>query len=107
MILCYLYKVILYSNNNNSWYLFEKKISFLGLWAIVQTEGLALPGIIERQESSAWESMLRQNLVAPLRTARVFIPLLRAKRGNYNFKINSIFFVTLYFLSNLIFILCI
>lgn len=48
----------------------------------MQTEGLALPGIIERQESSAWESMLRHNLVAPLRTARVFIPLLRAKKGN-------------------------
>lgn len=28
-----------------------------------------------------WESMLRHNLVAPLRTARVFIPLLRIKRG--------------------------
>lgn len=52
-----------------------------GLWAVVHTGGLALPGIIERQESSAWESMLRHNLVAPLRTARVFIPLLRSKRG--------------------------
>lgn len=53
----------------------------VGLWAVVHTGGLALPGIIEKQESSAWESMLRHNLVAPLRTARVFIPLLRAKRG--------------------------
>ncbi|KOX74738.1 D-beta-hydroxybutyrate dehydrogenase, mitochondrial [Melipona quadrifasciata] len=52
-----------------------------GLWAIVHTGGLALPGAIERQPSSAWESMLRHNLVAPLRTARMFIPLLRAKRG--------------------------
>ncbi|XP_053973429.1 D-beta-hydroxybutyrate dehydrogenase, mitochondrial [Hylaeus anthracinus] len=52
-----------------------------GLWAVVHTGGLALPGIIERQPSSAWESMLRHNLVAPLRTARVFTPLLRAKRG--------------------------
>ncbi|XP_051157845.1 D-beta-hydroxybutyrate dehydrogenase, mitochondrial [Leptopilina boulardi] len=52
-----------------------------GLWAVVHTGGLALPGIIEKQESCAWESMLRHNLVAPLRTARVFIPLLRAKRG--------------------------
>ncbi|XP_014205700.1 D-beta-hydroxybutyrate dehydrogenase, mitochondrial [Copidosoma floridanum] len=52
-----------------------------GLWAVMHTGGLALPGIIERQSSSAWESMLRHNLVAPLRTARVFIPLLRAKRG--------------------------
>ncbi|XP_033208307.1 D-beta-hydroxybutyrate dehydrogenase, mitochondrial [Belonocnema kinseyi] len=52
-----------------------------GLWAVVHTGGLALPGIIEKQESSAWESMLRHNLVAPLRTARVFIPLLRAKKG--------------------------
>ncbi|XP_031843505.1 uncharacterized protein LOC116431770 [Nomia melanderi] len=52
-----------------------------GLWAVVHTGGQALPGIIERQPSSAWESMLRHNLVAPLRTARVFIPLLRAKRG--------------------------
>ncbi|XP_076238261.1 uncharacterized protein LOC143181627 [Calliopsis andreniformis] len=52
-----------------------------GLWAVVHTGGLALPGVIERQPSSAWESMLRHNLVAPLRTARVFIPLLRAKRG--------------------------
>ncbi|CAD1480402.1 unnamed protein product [Heterotrigona itama] len=51
------------------------------LWAIVHTGGLALPGAIERQPSSAWESMLRHNLVAPLRTARMFIPLLRAKRG--------------------------
>ncbi|KZC06040.1 D-beta-hydroxybutyrate dehydrogenase, mitochondrial [Dufourea novaeangliae] len=51
------------------------------LWAVVHTGGQALPGIIERQPSSAWESMLRHNLVAPLRTARVFIPLLRAKRG--------------------------
>ncbi|OXU19005.1 hypothetical protein TSAR_007939 [Trichomalopsis sarcophagae] len=52
-----------------------------GLWAVVHTSGLALPGVIERQASSAWESMLRHNLVAPLRAARVFIPLLRAKRG--------------------------
>ncbi|XP_076659721.1 uncharacterized protein LOC143363027 [Halictus rubicundus] len=52
-----------------------------GLWAVVHTGGQALPGVIERQPSSAWESMLRHNLVAPLRTARVFIPLLRAKRG--------------------------
>ncbi|XP_068975819.1 uncharacterized protein [Bombus flavifrons] len=52
-----------------------------GLWAIVYTGGLALSGAIERQPSSAWESMLRHNLVAPLRTARMFIPLLRAKRG--------------------------
>ncbi|KAG7197257.1 hypothetical protein KM043_018380 [Ampulex compressa] len=52
-----------------------------GLWAVVHTGGLALPGVIERQASSAWESMLRHNLVAPLRTARVFIPLLRMKRG--------------------------
>ncbi|XP_011494555.1 PREDICTED: D-beta-hydroxybutyrate dehydrogenase, mitochondrial [Ceratosolen solmsi marchali] len=52
-----------------------------GLWAVVHTGGLALPGVIERQASSAWESMLRHNLVAPLRAARVFIPLLRAKRG--------------------------
>ncbi|XP_058797074.1 D-beta-hydroxybutyrate dehydrogenase, mitochondrial-like [Phymastichus coffea] len=52
-----------------------------GLWAVVHTGGLALPGVIERQASAAWESMLRHNLVAPLRAARVFIPLLRAKRG--------------------------
>ncbi|XP_029039352.1 D-beta-hydroxybutyrate dehydrogenase, mitochondrial [Osmia bicornis bicornis] len=52
-----------------------------GLWAVVHTGGLALPGVIERQPSSAWESMLRHNLVAPLRTARMFIPLLRVKRG--------------------------
>ncbi|XP_048504841.1 D-beta-hydroxybutyrate dehydrogenase, mitochondrial isoform X2 [Athalia rosae] len=52
-----------------------------GLWAVVHTGGLALAGTIERQESSAWECMLRHNLVAPLRTARAFIPLLRAKRG--------------------------
>ncbi|XP_012278567.1 D-beta-hydroxybutyrate dehydrogenase, mitochondrial [Orussus abietinus] len=52
-----------------------------GLWAVVHTGGLALPGIIERQSSSAWESMLRHNLVAPLRTARVFMPLLRSKKG--------------------------
>ncbi|KAL7298983.1 hypothetical protein TKK_0008080 [Trichogramma kaykai] len=52
-----------------------------GLWAVVHTSGLALPGVIERQESSAWESMLRQNIIAPLRTARAFIPLLRTKRG--------------------------
>ncbi|CAK9817891.1 D-beta-hydroxybutyrate dehydrogenase, mitochondrial [Anthophora quadrimaculata] len=52
-----------------------------GLWAVVHTGGLALPGVIERQPSSAWESMLRHNLVAPLRTARMFIPLLRPKRG--------------------------
>ncbi|CAB0027800.1 unnamed protein product [Trichogramma brassicae] len=51
-----------------------------GLWAVVHTSGLALPGVIERQESSAWESMLRQNIIAPLRTARAFIPLLRTKR---------------------------
>ena len=56
-----------------------------GLWAIVHTGGLALPGAIERQPSSAWESMLRHNLVAPLRTARMFIPLLRAKRGLLQF----------------------
>ncbi|KAF3427067.1 hypothetical protein E2986_04749 [Frieseomelitta varia] len=55
------------------------------LWAIVHTGGLALPGAIERQPSSAWESMLRHNLVAPLRTARMFIPLLRAKRGLLQF----------------------
>ncbi|XP_015173863.1 PREDICTED: D-beta-hydroxybutyrate dehydrogenase, mitochondrial [Polistes dominula] len=52
-----------------------------GLWAVIHTGGLALPGSIEKQTSSAWESMLRHNLVAPLRTARVFIPLLRVKRG--------------------------
>ncbi|XP_011639208.1 D-beta-hydroxybutyrate dehydrogenase, mitochondrial [Pogonomyrmex barbatus] len=52
-----------------------------GLWAVVHTGGLVLPGIIEKQTSSMWESMLRHNLVAPLRTARVFIPLLRIKRG--------------------------
>ncbi|KAJ8667015.1 hypothetical protein QAD02_008677 [Eretmocerus hayati] len=52
-----------------------------GLWAVVHTGGLALSGVIERQASSAWESMLRHNLVAPLRAARVFTPLLRAKRG--------------------------
>lgn len=52
-----------------------------GLWAVVQTGGLALAGVIEKQASSAWESMLRHNLVAPLRTARVFVPLLRPKRG--------------------------
>ncbi|XP_015593501.1 D-beta-hydroxybutyrate dehydrogenase, mitochondrial [Cephus cinctus] len=52
-----------------------------GLWAVIHTGGLALPGAIEKQTSSAWESMLRHNLVAPLRTARTFIPLLRAKRG--------------------------
>lgn len=52
-----------------------------GLWAVVHSGGLALPGVIEKQASSAWESMLRHNLVAPLRTARVFIPLLRMKRG--------------------------
>ncbi|KAL2723026.1 hypothetical protein V1477_019617 [Vespula maculifrons] len=51
------------------------------LWAVIHTGGLALPGSIEKQTSSAWESMLRHNLVAPLRTARVFIPLLRVKRG--------------------------
>ena len=69
-----------------SYYLMDKLNSVLlfpGLWAVVHTGGLALPGIIEKQESSAWESMLRHNLVAPLRTARVFIPLLRAKKGNY------------------------
>ncbi|KYN19152.1 PREDICTED: D-beta-hydroxybutyrate dehydrogenase, mitochondrial [Trachymyrmex cornetzi] len=52
-----------------------------GLWAVVHTGGLVLPGVIEKQTSSMWESMLRHNLVAPLRTARVFIPLLRIKRG--------------------------
>ncbi|CAL1679870.1 unnamed protein product [Lasius platythorax] len=52
-----------------------------GLWAVVHTGGLVLPGVIEKQSSSMWESMLRHNLVAPLRTARVFIPLLRIKRG--------------------------
>ncbi|XP_011874136.1 PREDICTED: D-beta-hydroxybutyrate dehydrogenase, mitochondrial [Vollenhovia emeryi] len=52
-----------------------------GLWAVVHTGGLVLPGVIEKQTSSMWESMLRYNLVAPLRTARVFIPLLRIKRG--------------------------
>ncbi|XP_076172111.1 uncharacterized protein LOC143149023 [Ptiloglossa arizonensis] len=52
-----------------------------GLWAVVHTGGLALPGIIEWQPSSAWESMLRHNVIAPLRTARLFAPLLRAKRG--------------------------
>ncbi|EGI58619.1 D-beta-hydroxybutyrate dehydrogenase, mitochondrial [Acromyrmex echinatior] len=51
------------------------------LWAVVHTGGLVLPGVIEKQTSSMWESMLRHNLVAPLRTARVFIPLLRIKRG--------------------------
>lgn len=56
-----------------------------GLWAVVHTGGLALPGVIEKQESSAWESMLRHNLVAALRSARVFIPLLRAKRGRIIF----------------------
>ncbi|KAG6801216.1 D-beta-hydroxybutyrate dehydrogenase, mitochondrial [Apis mellifera caucasica] len=56
-----------------------------GLWAIVYTGGLALPGAIERQSSSAWESMLRHNLVAPLRTVRMFIPLLRVKRGRIIF----------------------
>ncbi|KAI4483073.1 hypothetical protein M0804_008128 [Polistes exclamans] len=55
-----------------------------GLWAVIHTGGLALPGSIEKQTSSAWESMLRHNLVAPLRTARVFIPLLRVKRGYYS-----------------------
>ncbi|EFN77705.1 D-beta-hydroxybutyrate dehydrogenase, mitochondrial [Harpegnathos saltator] len=53
----------------------------VGLWAVVHTGGLVLPGVIEKQTSSMWESMLRHNLVAPLRTARVFIPLLRIKRG--------------------------
>lgn len=52
-----------------------------GLWAVVHTGGLVLPGVIEKQTSSMWESMLRHNLVAPLRTARVFLPLLRIKRG--------------------------
>ncbi|KAL6434412.1 hypothetical protein ACFW04_006070 [Cataglyphis niger] len=52
-----------------------------GLWAVVHTGGLVLPGVIEKQTSSMWESMLRHNLVAPLRTVRVFIPLLRIKRG--------------------------
>ena len=56
-------------------------LCFAGLWAVVHTGGLALSGVIERQASSAWDSMLRHNLVAPLRAARVFIPLLRAKRG--------------------------
>ncbi|KYN38547.1 D-beta-hydroxybutyrate dehydrogenase, mitochondrial [Trachymyrmex septentrionalis] len=55
--------------------------NFFGLWAVVHTGGLVLPGVIEKQTSSMWESMLRHNLVAPLRTARVFIPLLRIKRG--------------------------
>jgi len=50
----------------------------------VHTGGLVLPGVIEKQTSSMWESMLRHNLVAPLRTARVFIPLLRIKRGSLN-----------------------
>lgn len=53
-----------------------------GLWAVVHTGGLVLPGVIEKQSSSMWESMLRHNLVAPLRTVRVFVPLLRIKRGS-------------------------
>ncbi|KAG8230565.1 hypothetical protein J437_LFUL010166 [Ladona fulva] len=52
-----------------------------GLWAVVNTNGVCCRGRLESQDGSAWDTMLRVNLVGTLKASRTFLPLLRSKKG--------------------------
>ncbi|KAF6205256.1 hypothetical protein GE061_019424 [Apolygus lucorum] len=52
-----------------------------GLWAVINTAGVAVKGRLESQESCQWDSMFKINVVGTLRAARALVPLLRITQG--------------------------
>jgi len=63
-------------------YFFNKNcISFVGLWAVINTADVCLKGRIEIQESAQWETLFKTNVFGTLKTARTFYPLLVSQKG--------------------------
>jgi len=56
-------------------------ISFLGLWAVINTADVCLKGRIEMQESAQWETLFKTNVFGTLKAARTFYPLLVSQKG--------------------------
>lgn len=56
-------------------------ISFLGLWAVVNTADVCLKGRIEMQESAQWETLFKTNVFGTFKAARTFYPLLVSQKG--------------------------
>ncbi|BES93383.1 short chain dehydrogenase [Nesidiocoris tenuis] len=54
-----------------------------GLWAVINTAGVAVKGRLESQESCQWDSMFKINVVGTLRSARALLPLIRVTQGRF------------------------
>lgn len=52
-----------------------------GLWAVINTTGIAFKGRLDQQNINQWDTMLKTNVVGLLRVARAFQGLLRNTNG--------------------------
>ncbi|RZB40930.1 D-beta-hydroxybutyrate dehydrogenase, mitochondrial [Asbolus verrucosus] len=56
-------------------------IYFTGIWAVINTSGLAYRGRLDQQDIAHWDAILKTNVVGVLRTTRTFLGLLRNTSG--------------------------
>lgn len=54
---------------------------FVGIWAIINTSGLVYRGLLDQQDISHWDAMLKTNVVGFLRVVRKFQNFLRSVGG--------------------------
>lgn len=71
-------------------------ISFLGLWAVVNTADVCLKGRIEMQESAQWETLFKTNVFGTLKAARTFYPLLVSQKGKQILFKQELFYILWY-----------
>lgn len=58
---------------------FECFLHFLGIWAVINTNGICYRGRLDQQDIAHWDAMMKTNVLGLLRVARTFQELLRSK----------------------------
>lgn len=54
---------------------------FAGIWAIINTSGIVYRGLLDLQDISHWDAMLKTNVIGVLRIVRKFQNFLRSVGG--------------------------